>query len=115
VEAGTALLEKAAGQGHVYAMDMLRGIHDTRKDYEQAVKWATMGAETGLPRAMFNLGNILDRGRGVAAPDYPAAADWYQRAADVGDGNAASNLSVMYAVGRGRAWQKLLAPASSTL
>jgi len=96
-----ALLEKAAGQGHVYAMEMLGSIHDVRKEYEQAVQWFTEGAEAGLPGAMYNLGALLDQGQGVAAPDYPAAADWYRRAADAGVGKAANNLSHMYRLGRG--------------
>jgi len=97
-----ALLQKAAGQGHVYAVYELGTIHLVRKEYEQAVEWLTKGAEAGLPKAMFDLGYMLDAGEGVAAPDYPAAADWYRRAADAGDGEAASNLAAMYAVGRGR-------------
>jgi len=96
-----ALLEKAAGQGHVYAMTALGSIYDQRKEYEQAVEWYTMGAEAGLPVAKFSLGNMLDKGHGVAAPDYPAAADWFRRAADAGHGGAANNLSAMYLVGRG--------------
>jgi len=99
-----ALLEKAAGQGHVYAMTSLGDIHDTRKEYQQAIVWFTKAAEAGLPYAMFNLGVCLDEGRGVAVPDYPAAADWYKRAADAGDGDAAANLNRMYTVGRGWAW-----------
>jgi len=96
-----ALLEKAAGQGHAYAMYELAHIHRERKEYEQAVKWYTKGAEAGLPAAMFNLGVCLDEGEGVAAPDYPAAADWYRRAADAGIGEAANNVATMYYVGRG--------------
>jgi len=98
-----ALLEKAAGQGHAYAMQTLGSIHSARKQPEQAVSWFAKGAEAGLPKAMYNLGCSLDKGEGVAAPDYPAAAEWYRRAADAGQGVAAMNLSVMYQVGRGRA------------
>jgi TPR repeat protein len=96
-----ALLEKAAGQGHVYAMNALGSIHREWEEHEQAVEWFTKGAEAGLPRAMFMLGCCLDEGKGVAAPDYPAAADWYRRAAEAGDENGANNLSNMYTVGRG--------------
>ena len=71
------------------------------------------GAEAGLPTATFNLGALLDQGKGVAAPDYPAAAEWYRRAADAGDGDAAMNLGNMYMLGRGRTWQTM--PATSTL
>ena len=98
-----ALLEKAAGQGHAYAMVVLGSVHRARKEHEQAVEWFTKGAEAGLPGAMYDLGCRLDTGEGVAAPDYPAAAGWYRRAADAGHGGAAFNLSSMYQVGRGRA------------
>jgi len=110
-----ALLEKAAGQGHVYAMCALGYIRDERKEYEQAVEWYMKGVEAGLPNAMFSLGNMLDQGKGVAAPDYPAAADLFRRAADAGDGPAANNLSSMYSVGRGWARQIMPATSSSTL
>ena len=109
-----ALLEKAAGQGHAYAMDALGCVHDARKEHGQAVAWYTMGAESGLPIAMYNLGVSLDSGQGVAAPDYPAAAGWYRRAADAGHAGAASNLSVMYTVGSGWAWQIMRATSSAT-
>ena len=99
-----ALMEKAAGQGHAYAMAALGSIHDVRKEYEQAVKWYTKGAQAGLPDAMFNLGCSLEEGEGMAAPDYPAAAGWYRRAAETGHGEAAASLADMYSIGRGRAW-----------
>jgi hypothetical protein len=82
----------------MYAMGIIHGV---RGEYEQAVKWHTKGAEAGLPRAMFNLGTLLEEGEGVAAPDCPAAAGWYRRAADAGDTAAAVNLCSMYTVGRG--------------
>ena len=94
-------MEKAAGQGHAYAMYALGHIHSEWKEHEQAVEWLTKGAEAGLPKAMYNVGCCLDAGKGVAALDYPAAADWYRRAADAGLGDAAHNLSLMYSVGRG--------------
>jgi TPR repeat protein len=108
-----ALMEKAAGQGHAYAMYELGLIHNQGKKHEQAVEWFTKGAEAGLPGAMCHLGCCLDLGEGVAAPDYPAAADWYRRAAAAGNGEAAINLSDMYTVGRGRAWQ--IIPATSPI
>jgi len=87
--------------------------HDVRKEHVQAATWYTKGAEAGLPRAMFDLGRLLDTGKGVAA-DYPAAAIWYRRAADAGDGSAAINLGTMYSVGRGEAWQIMRLPATSS-
>ena len=108
-----ALLEKAAGQGHAYAMFVLGQVHDVMHATEQATEWLTKAAETGLPRAMYTLGCRLDSGEGAAAPDYPAAAGWYKRAADAGAGDAAEDLSNMYQVGRGRAQLKM--PASSSM
>jgi TPR repeat protein len=81
-------------------MNALRSIHVVRKEPEKAVKWVTMGAEAGLPVAMFELGCHIDQGYGVV-PDYPAAAEWYRRAADAGHGGAANNLCHMYTLGRG--------------
>jgi hypothetical protein len=77
-------------------------IHYKKDEYEHAVEWFTKGVETGVPKAMFMLGRLLDEGKGVAAPDSAAAANWFRRAADAGVGVAAVNLATMYAVGRGR-------------
>jgi TPR repeat protein len=85
---GVALLEKAAGQGHVHAMFALGTIHRGRKEHEQAVAWATKAAEAGLPEAMFNLAWSLDKGEGVVMADPPAAMGWFRRAADAGHGGA---------------------------
>ena len=104
-----ALLEKAARQGHAYAMLALGEFYRNRKEDEQAVKWFTKGAEAGLPKAMHNLGLCLEEGLSVAAPDYPSAADWYRRAADAGHAGAAVNIADMYTVGRGWAWQSVSA------
>ena len=67
--------------------------------------WYTKGAEAGLPKAMHNIGIMLEEGRGVAAADCRAAANWYRRTADAGHAGAANNLSILYTLGRGRAWQ----------
>ena len=110
-EEGMALLVKAAGQGHAYAMCALGSIHCEWEEHQQATAWFTKGAEAGLPNAIHNLAVALDMGKGVAAPDYPAAAGWYRRAADAGIGDACVNLGHMYISGRGRAWRMM--PASS--
>ena len=113
-EEGEALLEKAAGQGHVHAMQMLGGMYTMRMDHERALGWFMTGAEAGLPEAMISLGCCLHTGEGVAAPDSPAAAGWYRRAADAGHGQAAYNLHCFYTHCRGRVWKILLASSSST-
>jgi len=96
-----AFLEKAAGQGHAYAMYMLGDFHRKRKELEQTVRWFTKGAEAGLPTSMYQLACYLDTGEGVASPNHSAAADWFRRSAEAGNGEAAYNLRAMYAVGRG--------------
>jgi len=53
-------LEKAAGQGHAYAMYELGCIHTVRTEYAHAVEWYTKSAQAGLPRAMHNVGALLD-------------------------------------------------------
>ena len=46
-EEGVALLEKAAGQGHVYAMNNLGMLDEARKEYTRAAEWCTQaGAYT---------------------------------------------------------------------
>jgi TPR repeat protein len=96
-------------------MEVLASIHRVRQEHEHAVGWTTKAAEAGLPKAMYDLGCMLDSGEGVAAPGYPAAADWYRRAADAGDVTSAVNLSNMYQAGRSRAWQPSSAASSATL
>ena len=58
-EEGVALLEKAAGQGHAYAMDVLGGVFRRWKEHERSLAWYAKGAEAGLPTAMFNYGRGL--------------------------------------------------------
>ena len=38
---GFALLQKAAGQGHAYAMDALAAIYYAREEYERSLEWTT--------------------------------------------------------------------------
>ena len=105
-----ALLEQAAGQGHAHAMHALGQCHAARKDFEQAKAWYT---QAGLPKSMFNLGNMYDMGLGMAAAAPDMAAVWYRRAAEAGCGASANNLASQYTVGRGRAWQIIHATSSS--
>jgi hypothetical protein len=57
-------------------------------------------AEAGLPEAQFNVGVMLDSGRGVTA-DAAEAAVWYARAASHGNRRAAYNLGQLYEYGQG--------------
>jgi TPR repeat protein len=57
-------------------------------------------AEAGDPEAQTNVGDIYERGLGVA-PNYEAAAQWYQKAADKGYSRALFNLGTLYEQGTG--------------
>ena len=69
-------------------------------DYAQALKWYSLAAEKGNPRAQSNLGNMYYYGRGVPK-DYAEAVKWYRLAVEQGDARAQSNLGFMYANGQG--------------
>jgi TPR repeat protein len=51
-----ALMEKAAGQGHAWAMHELARRYGTMNEDEQGLAWITKAAEAGLPGSMFSLG-----------------------------------------------------------
>lgn len=57
-------------------------------------------AEQGDLQAQVIVGEILERGLGVA-PDYAAAAQWYRRAAEAGDRRAQVNLGYLLERGLG--------------
>ncbi len=90
------------------------GAADARVTFEQAVRYDLGGegsaalafsayrraAQAGLPEAEFNVGVMLDSGRGVA-PDLAQAATWYARAALHGNRRAAYNLGQLYENGEG--------------
>ena len=57
-------------------------------------------AEANNEHAQFNLGGMLERGRGVAKDEAEAVA-WYRKAAVQGHAGAQFNLGVMLAQGLG--------------
>ena len=65
-----------------------------------AVALYRRAAEAGLPEAEFNVGVMLDSGRGTAT-DVAQAATWYARAAMHGNRRAAYNLGQLYEAGEG--------------
>jgi TPR repeat protein len=99
-EDGCALLSGAAKQGHVYAMFTLGELCDQDEEYEEAVKWYTMAAENGMPKAMYNLGVRLYTGEGVAS-DPTTAAMWFERAAAHGSVDSMRQLASMFTIGNG--------------
>jgi Caspase domain/Sel1 repeat len=71
-----------------------------RADYKTALKVWMEAAQQGDPKAQAYVGEIYEKGLGVA-PDYGAAAQWYRRAAERGYAPAAFNLGVLYENGLG--------------
>ncbi len=79
-----------------------------RYDSEQAIgtntnqnfSWFLKAAETGSPRAQYNLGRMYQDGIGVMQ-DCEKAASWLSKAAVQGDADAQYNLGMMYARGEG--------------
>ncbi len=66
----------------------------------QAFALYLQSARSGWPAAEFNVGVMLDSGRGTAV-DLGQAAAWYARAATHGDRRAAYNLGQLYQAGDG--------------
>ena len=58
-----------------------------RADYSTALKVWLPKAQEGDPEAMTNVGEIYEKGLGLA-PDYEVAAFWYNKAAEQGNADA---------------------------
>lgn len=71
-----------------------------RADLQSALRVWLQAAEAGDAEAQTNVGDIYERGLGVA-PNYEAAAQWYQKAADQGFARALFNLGTLYEQGLG--------------
>jgi Caspase domain/Sel1 repeat len=71
-----------------------------RADYATALKVWLPQAQEGDADAQNAVGDIYQKGMGLA-PDYALAAAWYRKAADQGHSPAAINLGVMYEKGLG--------------
>ncbi len=71
-----------------------------RADLQSALRIWMQAAESGDVEAQTNVGEIYERGMGVA-PDYEAAAKWYQKAADKNYARAIFNLGTLYEQGLG--------------
>jgi hypothetical protein len=71
-----------------------------RADYRTALRVWMEDAENGDAKAQNYVGEIYEKGLGVA-PDYEVAAVWYQRAADQGLERAMLNLGQLYELGQG--------------
>jgi hypothetical protein len=66
----------------------------------EAARWYRRAAESGEPRAQYNLGDLYLRGEGVER-DEVAAFGWFRKAALGGYPQGRIMVGSMYAVGRG--------------
>ncbi|MEJ2692109.1 MAG: caspase family protein [Candidatus Thiodiazotropha sp.] len=71
-----------------------------RADYRTALKVWLDSAKEGNAEAQVNVGEIYEKGLGLA-PDYTIAAAWYKKAADQGNTRGAINLGYLYEKGLG--------------
>lgn len=71
-----------------------------RADYATALKIWLPQAQSGDPNAQTNVGEIYEKGLGLA-PDYEIAAVWYKKAAKQGYSRAQINLGYLYEKGLG--------------
>lgn len=71
-----------------------------RANLQSALRVWMQAAEGGDVEAQANVGEIYERGMGVA-PNYEAAAMWYQKAADKNSSRALFNLGTLYEQGLG--------------
>ena len=71
-----------------------------RGDVATALEKFSQLGEKGDPRAQFVLGEMYEKGRGVAQDDTQAAS-WYRKSAEQGYAKAQNSLGIMYAMGRG--------------
>ena len=71
-----------------------------RGNYDKAARELQFLADSGEPRAQYDLGVMYDRGDGVAQSD-AKAKHWYERAAEQGEPRAQYNLGLMFLNGQG--------------
>ena len=77
------------------------GIQDEdESDEAQAARWYKQAADRGFARAQYNLGLLLEDGRGVTKNE-AAAAGYYRAAAEQGFAAAQNNYGLMFSEGRG--------------
>lgn len=102
-EKGLKMLEKVALK-EPFAYGLLSSVYGSDafipKNYEKALRYATLGAEKGDVLSKNNLASIYYNGYG-ALVDYRKAAELWAATAATGDYEAAYNLGTMYMNGKG--------------
>jgi uncharacterized protein len=63
------------------------------QDYTEALKWFRKAADQGDASGQFNLGNMYDKGEGLAGNN-AEAVKWYRLAADQGYAAAIASLRI---------------------
>lgn len=91
-ESGDPAAQLALGLRHY------EGVNGGRPDFMEALKWFARSAAQGNATAQFSLGNLYDKGRGVARDPAQAFA-WYRKAAEQGFPAAQLNVGIMYEAG----------------
>lgn len=72
-----------------------------RSDYSTALQTLLPRARDGDAVAQTYVGEIYEKGLGLAAPDYATAATWYRKAAQQGHSPAQTSLGSLYERGLG--------------
>ncbi len=88
---GLRWFSRAAGQGHVLAINMVGRCYDlgwgVPVDKARAAEWYEAAARRGLDWGMYNYATLLALGEGIAQ-DRPAALGWLRKAAALGNAKA---------------------------
>ena len=91
-------------QGHIEAAGIIGCIYywgqGVAVDYKRALAAYKIGAEGGDAHCQYQLGFLLEQGRGIDSPDYEQALVWYEKAAAQDHPKAVSQLAVMYHEGK---------------
>jgi TPR repeat protein len=75
-------------------------VDEAAKDYSAARKQYDRAADLGSSIAMFNIGILYEKGRGVAQ-DFAEAKRWYEKAAAAGNPGAMTAIGYLYDAGLG--------------
>jgi len=91
-------LRVRAEAGNTVAQTILGITLFESRDYSEALRWLSLAADKGSPRALLHLGSIHEHGLGVP-PDLSRAHSLYVKAADAGEFFACVFLGRLHASG----------------
>ncbi len=93
-EAGDAETQYSLGEHYA------NGYAEYPQDYKEGARWYRKAAEQGHVRAMFELGDMYNKGKGVPQ-DFKETAKWYRKSAEQGHSKAQWMLGGLYVSGEG--------------